>query len=79
MSDKIIPFPGMSLADLNCDDILEANKGEFDVFVMVGYTPDGAERFISTTSDAALMMWLLARAQKTVLESGDPLEDEEYQ
>jgi hypothetical protein len=76
MVDKILPFTGNTTSDLDADTILEANKGTFESFVMIGYDKEGVERFISTTSDAALMVWWLERAKKSVLESADVDDDE---
>lgn len=78
MTDKILPFTGNTVLDSNADDILEANKGMYEGFVLIGYGKDGAERLISTTSDSALMVWWLERAKKTILESAD-LYDEDWE
>jgi len=74
MTDKILPFTGNTVLDSDADDILEANKGKYEGFVLIGYAHDGGERLISTTSDSALMLWWLERAKKTILESADQYE-----
>ena len=71
MSDKIIPFTGETDVEINPDDILENNKGEFECVIIIGYTKQGAERLVSSTGDSALISWLLQRANKLVLESAD--------
>jgi len=71
MSDKIIPFTGETDVEINPDDVLENNKGEFECVIIVGYTKKGAERLVSSTGDSALISWLLQRANKLVLESAD--------
>ena len=76
MTDKILPFTGNTVLDSDADDILEANKGKYEGFVLIGYDKDGGERLISTTSDSALMIWWLERAKKTILESADPYEED---
>jgi hypothetical protein len=38
----------------------------------------GAERLVSSTGDSALMVWLLERAKKTILESADVEDDDEW-
>jgi hypothetical protein len=76
MTGKILPFTGETTEDLNADAVLENNIGEFECVVMIGYTKAGAERFVSSTGDSALMVWLLERAKKAVLEHVD-LGDEE--
>lgn len=75
MTDKILPFTGNTVLDSNADDILEANKGKYEGFVLIGYDHNGEERLISTTSDSALMVWWLERAKKFVLESVDLYDD----
>jgi hypothetical protein len=78
MSDKILPFTGETTADINPDTVLENNKGEYECVVIVGYTKMGAERLVSSTGDSALMVWLLERAKKTILEHADVDDDEEW-
>lgn len=71
MSDKIIPFTGETDVEIDPNDVLENNKGEFECVIIVGYTKKGAERLVSSTGDSALISWLLQRANKLVLESAD--------
>jgi hypothetical protein len=52
--------------------------GEYECVVIVGYTKMGAERLVSSTGDSALMVWLLERAKKTILEHAD-LDDDEWE
>jgi hypothetical protein len=75
MTGKILPFTGGTTEDIDADTVLENNKGEYDCVVIVGYTKMGAERLVSSTGDSALMVWLLERAKKTILEHAD-LDDE---
>ena len=76
MSDKIIPYTGEEDLEIDPDDVLENNKGEFECVVIIGYTKKGAERLVSSTGDSALISWLLQRANKLVLDSAD-IGDEE--
>jgi hypothetical protein len=78
MTGKILPFTGGTTEDINADTVLENNKGEYECVVIVGYTKMGAERLVSSTGDSALMVWLLERAKKIVLEHAD-LDDEEWE
>jgi hypothetical protein len=78
MSDKIIPFTGETDVEINPDDVLENNKGEFECVIIVGYTKQGAERLVSSTGDSALISWLLQRANKIVLDSADIGEEDEW-
>jgi hypothetical protein len=75
MTAKILPFTGGTTEDIDADVVLENNKGEYECVVIVGYTKMGAERLVSSTGDSALMVWLLERAKKTILEHAD-LDDE---
>jgi hypothetical protein len=75
MTAKILPFTGGTTEDIDADVVLENNKGEYECVVIVGYSKMGAERLVSSTGDSALMVWLLERAKKTILEHAD-LDDE---
>ena len=77
MSDKILPFTGETTAEIDADTVLENNIGEYDCLIIVGYTKMGAERMVSSTGDSALMVWLLERAKKSILEHADA-DDEEW-
>jgi hypothetical protein len=78
MTGKILPFTGETTEDINADTVLENNMGEYECVVIVGYTKMGAERLVSSTGDSALMVWLLERAKKTILEHAD-LDDDEWE
>ena len=78
MTGKILPFTGETTEDINADTVLENNIGEYECVVIVGYTKMGAERLVSSTGDSALMVWLLERAKKTILEHAD-LDDDEWE
>lgn len=61
MSDNVIGFRPQIVGDgikLDCDDILEANKGEFDRLVLVGVKPSG-EYVVAGTESAAESLMLL--------------------
>jgi hypothetical protein len=78
MTGKILPFTGETTEDINADTVLENNVGEYECVVIIGYTKMGAERLVSSTGDSALMVWLLERAKKTILEHAD-LDDDEWE
>ena len=78
MTAKILPFTGGTTEDIDADTVLENNKGEYECVVIIGYTKMGAERLVSSTGDSALMVWLLERAKKTILEHAD-LDDDEWE
>jgi len=76
MTGKILPFTGETTEDVNADAVLENNIGEYECVVIIGYTKMGAERLVSSTGDSALMVWLLERAKKVILEQADDMDDE---
>jgi len=78
MTAKILPFTGGTTDDIDADTVLENNKGEYECVIIIGYTKMGAERLVSSTGDSALMVWLLERAKKTILEHAD-LDDDEWE
>jgi hypothetical protein len=78
MTGKILPFTGGTTKDISADTVLENNIGEYECVVIIGYTKMGAERFVSSTGDSALMVWLLERAKKMVLESADIGNEDEW-
>jgi hypothetical protein len=78
MTGKILPFTGSTTEDINADTVLKNNIGEYECVVVIGYTKMGAERLVSSTGDSALMVWLLERAKKTILEHAD-LDDDEWE
>jgi hypothetical protein len=78
MTAKILPFTGETTEDIDADTVLENNKGEYECVIVIGYTKMGAERLVSSTGDSALMVWLLERAKKTILEHAD-LDDDEWE
>jgi hypothetical protein len=78
MTGKILPFTGETTEDISADTVLENNIGEYECVVIIGYTKMGAERLVSSTGDSALMVWLLERAKKTILEHAD-LDDDEWE
>lgn len=78
MTGKILPFTGETTEDIDADTVLENNIGEYECVVIIGYTKHGSERLVSSTGDSALMVWLLERAKKAVLEHAD-MDDEEWE
>jgi len=71
MTDKVIPFTGDTRGDIDPDELFDGNRGIYECAVVIGYTKEGAERLVSSTGDSALMVWLLERAKRIILESAD--------
>ena len=68
---KVIPFTGITKNDLDPDIILGNLKGQFEGFVIMGYTADGEEYFSSTYADGGTALWLLERCKRALLSHGD--------
>ena len=66
---NVLPFNGTTILDLDPDDILEANKGQFDGVVLIGLDEDGEEILASSYSNAPTILWMLERAKLRVLKS----------
>ena len=68
---KVIPFTGITKNALDPDIILENLKGQFEGFVIMGYTAAGEEYFSSTYADGGTALWLLERCKRALLSHGD--------
>jgi|688.fasta_scaffold857332_3 hypothetical protein len=64
---NVIPFNGITLLDLDPDQVLEANKGEFEGLILIGLNTDGEEVFASTYADGPTVLWMLERAKLRLL------------
>lgn len=64
---NVIPFSGVTKLDLDPDIILEANKGKFEGFVIIGRDKEGSELFVSTYANGGDMLWLLERCKQLLL------------
>ena len=70
---NLIDFPlglnaGETRLDSDPDRILTAAVGRLGEVVIVGYEPDGSFYFASTRSSGPETLWLLAQAQRKLLE-----------
>jgi len=73
---KLIDFPigldaGETRLDLDPDAVLTGALGKLNEVVIVGYEADGSFYFASTRADGPQTLWLLAQAQKRLLEIGE--------
>ena len=59
---------GETRIDSDPDQILSAAVGKLAEVVIVGYEPDGSFYFASTRSSGPETLWLLAQAQRRLLE-----------
>ncbi len=70
---KVIDFPlglneGETRLDLDPDKILTAAVGKLKEVVIVGYEADGSFYFASSQASGPNTLWLLAQAQRKLLE-----------
>ena len=70
---KLIDFPlgireGETRLDLDPDTVLAAAAGKLKDVVIVGYEADGSFYFASSQADGPEALWLLAQAQRKLLE-----------
>ena len=70
--DNVIRFPGATTLNLDPDEILKANIGTLDGFVLCGYTKEGEEFFGSTYADPATANWLLDRCKQAIFNADHP-------
>lgn len=69
MSDNtVVEFTGITKLKMPVDRVLESAKGELEEVIIIGYDKDGEEYFASTYSDGGILLWLLERAKKQLLE-----------
>ena len=70
---KLIDFPigiheGETRLDLDPDTVLTAAVGKLNEVVIAGYESDGSFYFASSQADGPEVLWLLAQAQRRLLE-----------
>jgi hypothetical protein len=68
---KIIPFTGVTKLDLPPDTLLENLKGEFEGFIIAGFSKDGDEVFASSYADGGTALWLIERFKINLLEAAE--------
>jgi hypothetical protein len=57
--------------DLDPDAMFEKCKGQFEEAFVMGYTPEGEERFISSKSDGPETLWMLERFKHALMRVAD--------
>ena len=60
---EVVSFRGVSKHDLDPDQVLENNKGEFKHLVVLGYNHDDEFIFASTVADGGDVVWMLELAK----------------
>lgn len=68
----VVRFNGVSTLDFPVDDVLDmAKEANLTEAVVIGTTADGEFYLCSAKADGPVTLWLLAIAQKRLLENGD--------
>lgn len=67
---KIIPFTGITVLDLDPDEVLEKTKGKLEGLVLSGFDADGNIYMASTYSDGGTILWLLEQCKNRII-NGD--------
>jgi len=71
MSDKIIPFTGVTFLDLPATRILEgACRVDLESVVVVGWTRAGELYFAASKADGGDVLWLLEKSKMMLLNTG---------
>lgn len=74
--DNVVRFPGITLLDLDPDDMLKEAMGKLEKVLIIGYTNDGDEFISSSFADGPTAVWLLERMKILLLSIVDEDEDE---
>lgn len=60
---EVVSFRGVTSLDLDPDQVLENNKGEFKHVVILGYDHDDKFIFASSMADGGDVVWMLELAK----------------
>lgn len=71
MTSNITPLNPQSALDP--DNILENAKGKFNTVLVLGFDKQDKELFVSSTTDAAEILWLIERMKLRLLNLADQL------
>lgn len=65
---KVLPLNNITKLDLPVDRVLEEAKEKLEGVILLGFDHDGEEYFASTYADGGVVLWLLAKCKKQLLE-----------
>ncbi len=71
MSEKILPFNGITRHELPPDRLLSAASGKLKNVVLVGFDNDGEFYFASSYADGGSILWLFEMGKKKLMEVGE--------
>lgn len=70
---NVVQFPGDTTVNIEPNAVLDAAMvANLSEVVVVGMGDDGSFYFASSEGNGANTLWLLAQAQRILLEMGDP-------
>lgn len=76
MSDKVVPFPGITRLDTPPEQVLGyAVEAKLTECVVIGFAEDGSFYFASSSPDGPDVLWLMERARHRLMQITDALED----
>jgi len=67
VTNNIIGFPGATTLDIDPDNVLSANIGQYKAVVLIGYNHDDEECFASSVGDLAECLWLAEKFKQFIL------------
>ena len=76
--DNVVRFPGITLLDLDPDDMLKEAMGKLEKVLIIGYTEEGEEYLSSSFADGPTAVWLLERMKMLLLTVVDVDDEDEY-
>jgi|DEB3_MinimDraft_2_1074329.scaffolds.fasta_scaffold10200_2 hypothetical protein len=67
-NENVVPFRGVTVLDIDADQVLHAAMGRLDAVVIAGYEKDGETYFASSFGSNADTAWLLEKFKAMLLE-----------
>lgn len=77
-TDNVVRFPGLTLLDLDPDDMLKEAMGKLEKVLIIGYTEEGEEYISSSFADGPTAVWLLERMKMLLLTIVDVEDEDEF-
>lgn len=71
MIESVVPFSGLTKADMTADKVLTAAVGKVAPAIVVGFDEQGALYVASSLGDSDMAIGLLARAQVWLCNQAD--------
>ena len=67
----VVGFHGATTLDIDPDNMMAANTGQFESLIMIGRGKDGDIRSCSSTSNEPEMLWLIEKFKQYILSEYD--------